>query len=130
MIYNVDIATEYGKFSGLPPVVRTPTRFRPSPSGMDYSVGYFTRVLVIKRNDSSNVTEIDPRSTDLNVSLYDRIPIKWRISGPRDRVEANRVIEDFGVYDSNQSAIGAASTVAGTNLNRVLSNPLDYWRGY
>ena len=124
---NGVIALEYGSFRAIPVTKALPRKYKPSPVKADYDAGIITRTVVVRRNDETIGQEIDPSvSMNVDTALYRTVNVTWRISGKRDRTVVNGIIEDFGVAESNSATVKKL----GQAVERILNNPLEFWRGY
>ncbi len=123
---NDNIASEYGSFRAIPTTKPLPQKYKPSPTKADYDVGVIARTVVVRRNDDTVGQEINPEmSANVDSTLYRLDNVNWRISGKRDRTVVNGIIEDGGVAETNASAVKKL----GAGVERILNNPLEFWRG-
>jgi hypothetical protein len=128
MIYKDQIATEYGSntsIAGLPPVA-----YQPKPAGDDYVRGFFTRWFA-KRVNGTKAIEINPeQSGQINTDLYTVVSVTWKISGPRNSLVVNGIIEKSGVEKENLNEIIRVLRETEVDLALTLTNPVELWRGY
>jgi hypothetical protein len=126
-IYDANIANEYG----VSPIQGNgPIAVRPQPTGADYTSGSITRWFAMKVN-APKAVEIDSAQSDsINTDLYAVVSLMWKISGPRNALVVNGVIEKAGVYQENLNAIAQVKAESGVDLSKTLTNPLELWRGY
>lgn len=126
MIYDTNIATNYGT---SPTTGDDPIAYRPQPVGTDYANGFIIRWFALKANALVAV-EISAQSDSINTDLYLVVSIIWKISGPRNSLVVNGIIEKSGVYQENLSAIAQVKAENLVDLSKTLTNPLELWRGY
>lgn len=124
---NDNIALEYGSFRSIPTAKLLPQKYKPAPTKADYDVGVITRTVVVRRNDETIGQEINPAmSSNIDSTLYRLYNVSWRISGKRDRTVVNGIIEDGGVAETNTATVKKL----GSGVERILNNPIEFWRGY
>lgn len=127
MIYNDKLISRYGNFYGI--VGSSPNPTKPFPSKQNYDAGNFVRVFVKKINED-RIFEIDGTQTqNINKNLYQLVFVTWTISGPKENTYKNGIITP-GVYNQNMFEIERVMKEDGVDLKKVLSNPLEYWRGH
>jgi hypothetical protein len=129
MITNENLTNEYGpsKIIGLGDV---PVEYKPRPNKNDYDRGFITRFFSKKVNESK-IIEIDPaKIRNINAVLYFIVSLNWKISGSREKVIINGIIDKTGVIDSNNFEIERVKIENGIDLSNKLSNRLEFWRGY
>ena len=127
MIDNPQLSRLYGSANLSLPRIILPQPFKPSPDKGDYASAYISRTIVLKRNDVGDGREIDPSLIGLvNEGSYQIYSIRWKISGSRNKKVVDGIVEDFGVEDSNKITIQKAHPA----ISRILSDPLEFWRGY
>lgn len=126
MIYNDKLPQSYGTFVGLG---KSPafSGYTPIPSTEDYNKGYLERYFVKKINESI-IMEISHLVTP-NENLYKKINVQWKISGPKNNVYKNGIIDKAGVMEQNRFEIDRIIKEEGVDLSSTLTNLLEYWRG-
>lgn len=75
------------------------------PSLDDYKIGKYTRYFIQKRNDLTDIMEINndqfkswqKPSGGIDKNLYNAMPIDWKLTGPLYDLETG----EFGVYSTN-----------------------------
>ncbi len=78
-----------------------PVYFKPFPKTKDYSLGYINRYFVQKINDLT-ITEVDKNKyNEISSALYNKLSIRWIISGPKDNIYKNKILERVGVREQN-----------------------------
>ena len=129
MIYNDALSSIY---SGTEPVSlgASPIPTRPTPTALDYANGYITRAFAKKVNEDIVVEISNQQISGLNADLYAAVKITWTITGPKYDKYNGKVIDQSGVIKQNQFEISRVMKEAGINLGKILSNPLEFWRGY
>lgn len=101
------------------------------PSSSDYKSGLYYRLFCLRINDGS-IVEIPERDwvTVTSNPLYTSIKLKWKISGTRNNVFDGNILTHHGVEEHNISEIQKAKRNGFKNIDTILKNPLQYWRGY
>lgn len=128
MIYNDNIVSEYGNVGFISG--NAPVSYQPKPTGADYYLGYFTRWFAVRVNDVK-ATEVDPeKSGQINTDLYKVVSLIWKISGPKDTLVVDGIIEKSGVKKENEREIERVKHETEVDLRTTLTNPLELWRGY
>lgn len=104
----------------------TPGKFKPTVLKDDYTRGYINRCCIVRCNDLVSGYEIDPElSSSMDSRLYYVITFQWRVSGQKNRLVINGIIEDFGVMETNTDTLKKQKVP----LVRFFPNPLEFWRG-
>lgn len=105
-----------------------PSYFRPFPEQKDYLKGYFNRYLVQKINDLT-ITEVN-KDVYNNISelYYNKIFIKWIITGQKNNQYKNKILEIKGVQEQNVQTLNDAEKRM-KGLKNYLNNPLEFWGG-
>ena len=129
MIYNEKLTSEYGitpnMLIGNPPV-----KYSPVPTKEQYQSGILIRYFVKKVNEDK-IIEIDPSKINgLDKNLYIVISLNWKISGSKEKKIVNGIIEKSSVSENNAAEINRVKIETGVDLSFVLSNLVEYWRGY
>ena len=108
-----------------------PKTIVPSPNENDYQLGFIRRYFCQKSNDSNSyIFEIDEQEySKLEVSPFWKVvDIKWRISGPLERLyNDDGTISDIGVRESNKAAINLAALKI-KNISLYLPNILQFYK--
>ena len=128
MIYNNTLATQYGSF---PEVAGSSTilKNKPLPKEEEYTKGYITRHFLKKANENL-IFEVSYLSIEnINVSLYKPVQVKWKISGPKNNVYKNGILDKTGVEESNRFEIDRVKKEEDIDLSSTLTNLLEFWRG-
>lgn len=126
MIYNETLSKNYGTFAELG-TSSSLTKYRPIPTTDDYDKGYIDRYFVKKANE--NVIIEVSFLTNVNTNLYTRVSMQWKISGPKNNIFKNGILDKAGVMEQNKFEIERVKKEEGIDLSIVLSNLLEYWRG-
>jgi hypothetical protein len=109
--------------------IQIPNTIVPNPTQDDYYLGFIRRYFTQKVNDTfGHIFEIDEEIYNeySNSPFWKCVELKWRITGPIDMIyKKEGGIEDMGVRNSNQSAIGMASTTL-KNIGLYLPNILQF----
>lgn len=128
MIYNENLKNAYGSFGEIGGITNI-SKYRPTPNGEDYRTGYISRFFAKKANENV-ILEIDYNTiSSVNTSLYKVVKVDWKISGPKNNVIKNGVIDKTGVMDQNKFEIDRVYKEEDIDLSGVLSNLLEYWKG-
>lgn len=129
MIYNDKISTEYGS-SNVLQLGQSPIMYRPTPNKQNMETGILVRSFAKKANEDK-IIEVDPSQVSvINKTMYMVVFINWKITGSKYPQTENGIITKTGVIDSNNTEIDRVKTETGVDLSKVLTNPLEYWRGY
>ncbi len=127
MKYNDLLSSSYGTFAEMQGA--SPVRSKPSPLDKDYKAGNFIRAFAKKINEEL-IIEIDGEAAKkINSSLYQVVFVSWSISGPKENKRVDGTLIP-GVYNQNLFEIERVQKENGMDLKKVLTNPLEYWRGY
>jgi hypothetical protein len=125
MIYNENLSAAYGEFREISNASAF-VKYRPIPTQEDYSRGYLVRFFAKKVNEN-NIIEIDAGST--NRLLYKVVQVQWKITGPKNNIYKDGILDKAGVIDQNKFEIDRLKKEQDIDLREVLKNPLEYWRG-
>lgn len=129
MIYNDKISVEYGS-SNLFQFGEYPVQYRPVPSKQNMDTGVLVRSFAKKANEDK-IVEVNPAQVSvIDRTMYSIVFVNWKIAGSKYQQTENGIITKTSVIDSNNSEIERVRTESGIDLSRVLTNPLEYWRGY
>jgi hypothetical protein len=129
MIYNDKLVSEYGNtsviFTGNPPM-----EYNPVPTKEQYRSGILVRYFAKKINEDK-IIEIDPAKIyGLDKNLYVIVNLTWKISGSKEKKIVNGIVEKSSVSENNAAEINRVKIETGVDLSFVLSNLVEYWRGY
>ncbi len=121
--------TDYNNIGGLDLSNQVyPSYFKPSPSKLDYTKGYLYRYYVQKINDSTIIEVNKDLYNNISVKYYNKIFIKWILSGPKNNQYNNNILERKGVQEQNiQTLNDGEKNMKG--LKTYLNNPLEFWDG-
>ena len=129
MIYNDKLSSEYGKSTSMF-FGDVPTEYRPIPTKEQYQSGILIRYFAKKINENK-IIEIDPaKISGLDKNLYVTVNLTWKISGSKEKKIINGIIEKSSVSENNAAEINRVKIETGVDLSFVLSNLVEYWRGY
>jgi hypothetical protein len=105
-----------------------PSYYKPNITKNDYSKGYINRYLVQKINDLI-ITEVNKENYNgISKNYYNKLVIKWIISGPKNNQYNNKILERKGVQEQNiQTLNDGEKSMKG--LKTYLNNPLEFWGG-
>lgn len=129
MIYNEKLASLYGDFptvSGkLPPVAQ-----KNKPTKDNYNTGYVPRFFVKKVNENRIMETTSQGAANINESLYKVVSLRWKISGPKNNVFKDGILDKNGVEEANKFEINRIKKEEDVDLSTTLTNLLEYWRGF
>jgi hypothetical protein len=129
MIYNDKLLSEYGN-SNIMSFGNAPIEYKLVPSKEQYQFGVIVRYFAKKVNENK-IFEIDPASVPtINKNLYVVASLNWKISGSKEKKIVNGIIEKSSVSENNAAEINRVKIETGVDLSFVLSNLVEYWRGY
>ena len=105
-----------------------PNYYKPVPTSKDYSKGYINRYFVQKINDLK-ITETNKNNyNDIYNNYFSKLVIQWIISGPKNNVYKNKILDRKGVQEQNiQTLVEYEKSMKG--LKVYLNNPLEFWGG-
>lgn len=103
--------------------------YTPSPADFDYSTGKIKRFFVGRPNYYS-IVEVSGQDYQYFYRPF-FIPVKlsWKISGRKNSVYINNILDEVGVYEYNLQEINIAKKTL-PDLDIFLKNPLQFWRGF
>ena len=105
-----------------------PEYFKPSPSIKDYSKGYIYRYFVQKINNLT-ITEVDKdKYNQISSQLYNKLTIRWTITGSKENVYNNKILERIGVKEQNIKTLSNGNSKM-RGLKNYITNPLEFWAG-
>jgi hypothetical protein len=126
MIYNETLSKSYGTFVELG-TGSSLAKYRPSPTDSDYEKGYIDRYFAKKANENV-IVEISYLD-NVNINLYKKVVMRWRISGPKNNTFKNGILDKAGITEQNRFEIERVKKEEGVDLSLALPNLLEYWRG-
>ena len=105
-----------------------PSYYKPFPTLKDYEKGYINRYFVQKINDLT-ITEVDKdRYNKIYTNYFNKLVIQWIISGPKNNVYKNKILDRKGVQEQNiQTLVENEKSMKG--IKNYLNNPLEFWGG-
>ena len=113
-IFDYNVLTE--NIEDYTPELTIPDPYFLQPSQEDYDNGFVKRYFY-KRKGSLTINEIDEKGFgDLDSPYYQKIELKWKISGP-----LNDTTEETGIIDTNKRTILLYQNEF-TGLERYLTN--------
>lgn len=106
-----------------------PSTYIPTLTQKEYDEGYIDRYFLGKIN-YFDVIETNLKDYNIsNSSYFIKLKIKWKITGPEFNVYEGRVLQTAGVVNYNKLQIQEAGRKI-KNIEVVLNNPKQFWRGY
>lgn len=128
MRYNEKLPSLYGTFADISTGISA-VAYKPTPSNEDYKSGYLTRFFAKKVNENK-IIEISNQSSNLiNKQLYAVVSLEWKISGSKNNIYKNGILDKRGVEESNKFEIDRVKKEEGIDLSSTLANLLEFWRG-
>jgi hypothetical protein len=107
----------------------SPSTTKPELTSDDYDDEFITRYFFSNIN-YNNTKETDVNSfNSLDVSFFKKKSIKWKLTGSNRNVYENNILKFEGVYESNLKKINELEQTFG-DIKSILTNPLEFWRGY
>lgn len=128
MIYNDTLPSKYGVFTEISDASNVPKN-KPVPTAEDYTNGYITRYFVKKANENVTFEISYITSRSINSNLYKVVNLRWKISGPKNDIYKNGIMDKAGVIEQNKFEIDRVKKEEGVDLSGTLNNLLEYWRG-
>jgi hypothetical protein len=105
-----------------------PVYFKPFPKTKDYSLGYINRYFVQKTNDLI-ITEVNKNKyNEISSTVYNKLSIRWIISGPKNNVYKNKILNRIGVTEQNVKILNVSENKM-MGIKNYLNNPLEFWNG-
>ena len=105
-----------------------PVYFKPFPKTKDYSLGYINRYFVQKINDLI-ITEVNKNKyNQISSTVYNKLSIRWIISGSKNNVYKNKILDRKGVQEQNIEILNISENKM-TDIKNYLNNPLEFWGG-
>jgi len=123
------IPSKYISIGGIDMSNQTyPSYFKPIPNSNNYKKGYIYRYFIQKINDLM-ITEVNKDKYDnIHTQYYNKIYIKWIITGPKNNQYKNKVLELNGVQEQNTQTLNdVEKRIKG--IKNYLNNPLEFWNG-
>ena len=107
----------------------TPATYITTITQEDYDNGFINRCFVARIN-YFNVFETNQKEYNLtNEKFFVKTNIQWKITGPKFNVYSGKLLETIGVYNYNILRIREAELFI-KNINVILNDPLQFWRGF
>lgn len=128
MIYNNALSSQYGVFTELRDSSNI-SKNKPVPTAEDYTNGYITRYFVKKANENVTFEISYITSRSINANLYKVVNLRWKISGPKNDIYKNGIMDKAGVMEQNKFEIDRVKKEESVDLSGTLNNLLEYWRG-
>lgn len=108
---------------------KDPDTYIPVITKENYEIGRIIRYFVGKINYDS-IVETDAKSYQLmSPNFFRKVQVNWKISGPEYNVVRGGMLESIGVVQYNFTQIYKAKKII-PNIETVLNNPRQFWRGY
>jgi hypothetical protein len=125
MIENPKLITQY---NGRGVNIIHPIPFILTLKKADYDAGYVIRYFAGRINDRSNIIEISYGDyVKLDTSFYKKASVRWKISGVKNNIVTNNVLEYVGVVEHNLKQIDKAR-LEFPNIDLILNDPTQFWK--
>ena len=98
----------YQKLAGYTIFTSFPRPYLFAPGDDDYTMPYVRRYFVRKINDSDIIEVSSENYKTLSGSLYIKLLMKWKITGPQNTVIKNGIVTSEGVVEFNFAQIKEA----------------------
>lgn len=95
----------------------------------DYERGYVFRYFVGTINYNSVIETNIKNYNVVNTNFYRKAKVEWKITGPAYSLYKGKTLEVLGVVPHNLIQIDKAKKII-PNIEVVLNNPKQFWRGY
>ena len=106
-----------------------PATYIPTITQKDYDEGYINRFFVGRIN-YFEVIETSYKDFNMtNTSYFTKVQINWKITGIEFNVYNGKLLEMVGVVNYNTYRIKESQLVI-PNIDQILNNPKQFWRGY
>jgi len=106
-----------------------PSTYIPTITQNDYDRGYIDRFFVARIN-YFDIIETNYKDYNVaNTSYFIKTKIDWKITGPEFNTYIGKTLQETGVVNYNNFRIRDAQTYI-KNINIVLNNPKQFWRGF
>ena len=128
MIYDTPLATR--NIVGLNNYqYLQPSTYLPTITQKDYNEGYISRFFACRINFFEVIETNYKDYNMIDSNYFTKVKINWKITGPEFDVYSGKLLEMVGVVNYNIYRIREAQRVI-PNIDRVLNNPKQFWRGY
>jgi hypothetical protein len=106
-----------------------PSTYIPTITKDDYDRGYIDRFFVARIN-YFDVIETNYKDYNIaNTSYFIKTKIDWKITGPELNTYIGKTLQETGVVNYNNFRIRDARVYI-PNIQIVLNNPKQFWRGF
>lgn len=110
-----------------------PISYYPKPTEEDYANGFFERYFLRKRNEPNlSILEINsPTFNNVRMEgpidghLYDKLSIKWKLTGVERDIYENGILVEHGIYDTNRRMV-VQKDVNFKGLKKYLTDYLEF----
>jgi hypothetical protein len=91
-------------------------------------LGYINRYFVQKINDLI-ITEVNKNKyNQISSTVYNKLSIRWIISGSKNNVYKNKILDRIGVTEQNVKILNVSENKM-MGIKNYLNNPLEFWSG-
>jgi len=107
----------------------TPSTYTPTITVDDYDNGYIDRFFISRINyfDIIETNYKDYNTT--NINYFKKIKIDWKITGSEFNIYIDKTLQTTGVVNYNNLTIRNIQSYM-PNINIILNNPKQFWRGF
>ena len=75
------------------------------------------------------ITEVNKNKyNEISSTVYNKLSIRWIISGPKNNVYKNKMLDRTGVTEQNIKTLNVSENKM-KGLKTYLNNPLEFWGG-
>jgi len=108
--------------------VKYAREYFPIPSKQDYKVGSINRYFLKKVNDYLIVESSYENWENVSGFLYEKIDMLWIISGPKNDVYSEGILQSKGAMELNTEFINQTNKLM-PGIKSKLPNPLQFYKG-
>lgn len=102
--------------------------FKPTPEKVNYDSGFLDRYFVQKIN-TLDITEVSNEVyTQCLPQIYSKAKVKWKITGNKNNIYKNNVLQYVGVEEYNKSQVKEISKSL-FNFDKYIKNYTEFWKG-
>lgn len=107
----------------------TPSYYAAIPTSNDYEFGYVLRYFVSKKNQPIVIETNSNNFNRVNTDFYNKAYCMWKITGAKNDKYDGKIKVTDGVEEHNRGQVILLKTVI-PNIEKYLTNLLQFWRGY
>jgi hypothetical protein len=106
-----------------------PSTYIPTITQDDYDRGYIDRFFVARINYFDIIETNYKDYNTANTSYFIKTKRDWKITGPELNTYIGKTLQETGVVNYNNFRIRDAQLYI-KNINIILNNPKQFWRGF